>query len=83
MTQTQVQVFDIDYDTDQPESLPIRFIWDIPQAILAHKDMTEELEEWIADKISDDTGFCHKGFNYEVLSNQTKSMGIQGNRHFI
>lgn len=30
-------------------------------------ELKEEVEDWIAEKISADTGFCHLGFDYRVF----------------
>jgi len=56
-------VTDIDWDTDGEEV-------DLPDEMTVNVSEDEELEEdeieeYISDKISDETGFCHFGFNYK------------------
>ena len=58
-----VKVFDIDYDA--PESVkPI-----LPKSFhfVIDAEGQDDLEEKIADKISDITGFCHYHFSYKIL----------------
>lgn len=52
----KVKVFNIDYDTDGEEV-------DLPQELTLEVTSLSELE----DKISDETGFCHWGFEYEII----------------
>lgn len=56
----KIKVFNILYDTDGEDvELPQEFEVEVDD----HEDVGEELAEWITDQ----TGFCHKGFDYEVL----------------
>ncbi len=53
-------VTDIDYDTDgEKVDLPKELIIDVPD------DITDEYEinEFISDEISNQTGWCHSGFS--------------------
>jgi hypothetical protein len=55
-------VQNIKYDTDNENvSLPETLTINLPINIV---DDIEEMEEYIADKISDETGFCHYSFTY-------------------
>jgi len=68
MKNNSIRVFlitDIDWDTDGEEV-------DLPEEITVNVSEDEELEEdeieeYISDKISDKTGFCHFGFNYKEV----------------
>ena len=52
-------VSDIKYDTDGEDvSLPKELEIEVPEEI----EDGYEIDEYISDKISDLTGFCHKGF---------------------
>lgn len=58
-----VQVFDIKYDTDGfYVNLPDRLVFTIEG-----ENTIEEIEEFIADKITYKTGYCHFGFDYFFL----------------
>lgn len=57
-----VNVSYIDWDTDEAD-LPQRLIVPIPDHI---KD-EDEIEDYVSEAISEDTGFCHKGFGYEII----------------
>ncbi len=51
------EVTNIQYDTDGEEvDLPSTLTIDVPNDI-------EDVEEYISDEISKQTGFCHLGFN--------------------
>ena len=62
----KINVFEIDWDIDEE---------DIEDGVSLETSMTletdeefeddDELEEWISDEISNETGFCHRGFLYE------------------
>ena len=64
----KIKVYDIDWDIDEE---------DIEDGVSLDSSLTletdeefeydDELEEWISDEISDKTGFCHRGFNYDIL----------------
>ena len=59
---TKYVIYGIDYDTDDASDLPttIDCTTDIVDA--------DELQEHLSDYISNETGFCHKGFEYRVES---------------
>ena len=52
------RVFNIKYDTDGQEI-------DLPTELFLTTEDRDEPEDELADLISDSTGFCHKGFEYE------------------
>ena len=63
-----VRVTDIDWDFDEDEideSIPTEYIAEV------EIDDTEEIEsavdEVIADQVSDDWGYCHNGFDFEII----------------
>ncbi len=68
MKNNSIRVFlvtDIHWDTDGEEV-------DLPEEMTVNVSEDEELEEdeieeYISDKISDETGFCHFGFNYKEV----------------
>lgn len=56
--ETNYLVTDIEYDTDGEEvDLPTTLEIPVPND-------EENIEDFISDKISDLTGFCHFGFNF-------------------
>jgi len=56
----------IKYDTEDTSDLPEQLIIDVPD------DIIEDVERvvYISDKISDITGFCHKGFATDPILNE-------------
>jgi hypothetical protein len=57
-------VTDIKYDTDNVKV-------DLPKTLNIYVPSIfdeDEVEEFLSDEISNITGFCHDGFNYNVLS---------------
>lgn len=56
----RVRVFDIRWDTDG-ENIPL------PEELFFEVDDGEEAEAELSDMISDQVGFCHFGFQYEVV----------------
>ena len=56
------EIFDIDYDQDGEENdLPLRL------PFTAEAEGIEELEQLMSDFITEKTGFCHNGFNYQFI----------------
>jgi hypothetical protein len=54
------KVTDIQYDTDGEDvTLPTEMNVTVPDEI----ENSYEIEEYISDRISEFTGFCHKGFS--------------------
>jgi hypothetical protein len=55
------KVINIEWDTDGEDiSLPEELSVIVPKDLL---DSPEELDQFISDDISNQTGFCHKGYN--------------------
>ena len=74
----KVKVFNINWDTEdscleEKVDIPIKMVLDIPDNIWddaeSEGEKAIELENFIADKISDISGFCHDGFDYEIVKN--------------
>ena len=57
----KIKVTDIVYDTDGES------ISDLPNEMIVEVDGIIDIESEIADAISDTTGWCVSGYNYEVL----------------
>jgi hypothetical protein len=68
MENNSVRVFvvsDIHWDTDGED---IEIPKELTIQISEDEELEEdEIEEYISDKISDETGFCHLGFNYKEV----------------
>jgi hypothetical protein len=59
----------IDWDTDgEAVDLPERLLITIPEHM---EEDIEEIEDYVSDTITEDTGFCHKGFGYSLFSDKT------------
>ena len=57
-------VTEIKYDTDgEVIDLPIQFEIKIPDEIIDQED----IEDFVSDEISNITGFCHYGFEMEII----------------
>ena len=62
---TRIKVFNIDYDTDgEKVDLPKSLIIDISEKDI---DDLDDIECWVADWVSDATGFCVFGCDYEFI----------------
>lgn len=64
------RVFNIDWDVDNEEERA-----DLPTEIIIEdeNDLTNEnyeLSDFISDAITDETGFCHCGFNFELIEEE-------------
>lgn len=57
----QVNTYNIDYDAPSDANLPTALSFEFPEG-------TEDLETEASDAISDHTGFCHHGFDFETAS---------------
>jgi len=57
----KVKVTDIVYDTDGESDL------DLPNGMIVEVDGIIDIESEVADAISDNTGWCVSGYNYEIL----------------
>jgi hypothetical protein len=68
MENNSIRVFtvsNIDWDTDGEEiDLPDEMTVNVKEDEQLEED---EIEQYISDKISDETGFCHFGFNYKEV----------------
>ena len=68
MKNNSIRVFtvsNIDWDTDGEEiDLPDEMTVNVKEDEQLEED---EIEQYISDKISDETGFCHFGFNYKEV----------------
>ena len=57
-------VSNVQFDTDEEEvDLPIEFEIEIPSDIVEE----EEIDDYVSDEISNITGFCHFGFEMELI----------------
>jgi len=64
----KVKVTNIVYDTDiNDDSSQFVLNSDLPSEMIVEVDGIIDVESEIADAISDRTGWCVQGFNYEIL----------------
>ena len=64
----KIKVTDIVYDTDiDDDSSDFVLNSDLPNEMIVEVDGIIDIESEIADAISDTTGWCVHGYNYEVL----------------
>lgn len=74
----KIHAYDIEWDIDDDDDeypnssenpeildgvLPSELTFETDEEFVDEDDMVD----WVADKISDETGFCHLGFQYEVI----------------
>ena len=57
----KIKVTNIVYDTGDESDL------DLPTEMIVNVDGVIDIESEIADAISDNTGWCVEGYNYEIL----------------
>lgn len=64
----KIEITDIEWDA--PRSVKC----DLPQSFVFHLDTEyegidcsdeDEIHQWISDKLSDETGYCHFGFSFQ------------------
>lgn len=60
----KIRAFNIRYDIDDDSGIAVN---DLPGELTFWVDDHEDIEDEVSELISDHTGFCHKGFNYQVL----------------
>jgi hypothetical protein len=64
----KIKVTNIVYDTDiDDDSSQFVLNSDLPSEMIVEVDGIIDVESEIADAISDRTGWCVQGFNYEIL----------------
>jgi len=64
----KIKVTGIVYDTDiDDDSSQFVLNSDLPSEMIVEVDGIIDVESEIADAISDKTGWCVQGFNYEIL----------------
>ena len=69
----KIKVTDIVYDTDiDDDSSDFVLNSELPSEMIVEVDGIIEIESEIADAISDTTGWCVNGYNYEVLWKKVK-----------
>jgi len=76
MQNVEVEVFDIKWDTENegdaehlPEKINLTISKEHFKDIEIKESIIDMIEEYVADEISNISGFCHDGFNYEIKSN--------------
>lgn len=60
----QWDVDEEDFFSDEDPILPQNFTVDVP----APEDDDTDLSDYLSDWLSDEYGFCHNGFNYQVIN---------------
>ena len=64
----KIKITDIVYDTDiDDDSSDFVLNSELPSEMIVEVDGIIDIESEIADAISDTTGWCVNGYNYEVL----------------
>ena len=64
----KIKVTDIVYDTDiDDDSTTFVLNSELPSEMIVEVDGIIDVESEITDAISDRTGWCVQGFNYEIL----------------
>jgi len=63
----KVKVTDIVYDTESDDVVYDATELGLPSEMIVEVDGIIDVESEIADSISDKTGWCVEGYNYEIL----------------
>ena len=64
----KIKVTNIVYDTDiDDDSSDFVLNSELPSEMIVEVDGVIDIESEIADAISDNTGWCVEGYNYEIL----------------
>ena len=63
----KVKIFDIEWDMDEDDDavLPTEIVNEFD-----YKGDNDELEETITDWLSDEYGYCHEGYDYEIIEEE-------------
>ena len=56
-----VRIYNISYDTDGEDDISL------PQEFIVQLEDNESVEDMLSEHITEQTGFCHRGFLYEVI----------------
>lgn len=56
-----VRIYNISYDTDGEDDISL------PQEFIVQLEDNENVEDMLSEHITEQTGFCHGGFLYEVI----------------
>lgn len=69
MHEIKVRAFNIKWDTDgeKVKGLPKEAVLDVGVITSNETPSKEEIEDATSDALSDTYGFCHLGFEYEVV----------------
>ena len=57
-----IRIHSIVYDTDGEDDI------DLPTEFVVTVEDNEDVEDQLSDYITEQTGFCHRGFLYETLN---------------
>lgn len=65
----KVEVTDIEWDAPKSvrNDLPFSFVFHIDEKEGIDLDCEEDIQRWVSDKLSDETGYCHFGFSYQPI----------------
>jgi len=70
----KVRCFNIDWDTDGESledcGLPTECVLELDTEFLEMHGGEDDIADELADKLSDQYGFCHYGFEYEIVKEQ-------------
>lgn len=58
----KVRITNILYDTDGEDDI------ELPAEFVVTVEDNEDVEDQLSDYITEQTGFCHRGFLYEVIN---------------
>jgi hypothetical protein len=56
------RIYNISYDTDGEDDI------ELPKEFVVEFEDHENVEDMLSDYITEQTGFCHGGFLYEVIN---------------
>lgn len=72
-------------DYDGPANEIVKHYWILPSTLEAKtlEEAKEEIEELISDKLSDEEGFCHNGFDIEIIEPLDKSLADYINNSLV
>jgi hypothetical protein len=71
MKNVKVEVSNIQWDTDDLSGLPETMIIEVPADEFTFQDKSDYDDiagEYASNEISDQVGFCHTGFDLQILS---------------
>lgn len=65
--------YDTEEDVDLPKTIDVEVYFDPNDPEMDLTTLNSCIEDWLSDRITELTGFCHKGFQFTEIENENRS----------